>query len=112
MRIALPLTNGKLAMHFGHCERFAFVDVDLDTGVVVAEEVVTAPDHEPGLLPRWVAAKGAGIIITGGMGSRAEELFAQNGIRVVAGAPCEKPDVLVAQYLAGSLAVGENTCDH
>ena len=28
MRIAIPIADGKLAMHFGHCERFALVDVD------------------------------------------------------------------------------------
>ena len=28
MKIALPLADGKLCMHFGHCEIFAIVEVD------------------------------------------------------------------------------------
>ena len=28
MKIAIPLANGQLAMHFGHCEQFALIDVD------------------------------------------------------------------------------------
>lgn len=28
MKIAIPITSGKLTMHFGQCEHFALVDVD------------------------------------------------------------------------------------
>ncbi len=28
MKIAIPLAEGKLTMHFGHCASFALVDVD------------------------------------------------------------------------------------
>ena len=28
MRFAIPLAEGQLCMHFGHCEQFALVDVD------------------------------------------------------------------------------------
>lgn len=51
MRIAIPMADGVLAQHFGHCERFAFVDVDPGTKLVKGVTEVAAPEHQPGLLP-------------------------------------------------------------
>ncbi len=112
MKIAIPLANGQLSMHFGHCERFALVDVDLAGKKIVKREEVDAPPHEPGLLPRWLAERGASVIIAGGMGQRAQGLFAERGIQVIVGAPAETPERLVAGYLAGTLQTGKNVCDH
>jgi predicted Fe-Mo cluster-binding NifX family protein/MinD-like ATPase involved in chromosome partitioning or flagellar assembly len=112
MRIAIPLANGKLAMHFGHCERFALVDVDPTEKKILKREDIEAPPHEPGLLPPWLAERGADMIIAGGMGQRAQGLFAQQGIQVVVGAPADTPERLVSDYLAGTLQVGKNVCDH
>ncbi len=112
MKIAIPLSEGKLAMHFGHCERFALVDVDPANKTILKREDVDAPPHQPGLLPPWLAERGANMILAGGMGQRAQDLFAQQGIRVVIGVPSEAPERLVADYLAGTLRGGENICDH
>lgn len=75
-------------------------------------EDVDAPPHQPGLLPLWLAERGANMIIAGGMGQRAQELFAQQGIKVVVGVPAETPERLVSAYLDGILQTGENICDH
>ena len=112
MRIAIPLANGRLAVHFGHCERFALVDVDATERKIVSREDIEAPPHQPGLLPPWLAERGATMIIAGGMGQRALGLFAEQGIQVVLGAEAETPERLVSDYLAGTLQPGENTCDH
>ncbi|MBP7765710.1 MAG: NifB/NifX family molybdenum-iron cluster-binding protein [Deltaproteobacteria bacterium] len=112
MKIAIPLAEGKLTMHFGHCASFALVDVDDQTKKILGREDIPAPPHEPGLLPPWLAERGAKMIIAGGMGQRAQELFALEGIRVVVGAPSETPEKLITDYLAGTLVVGANVCDH
>jgi len=112
MKIAIPLAEGKLTMHFGHCASFALVDVDDQTKKNLGREDIPAPPHEPGLLPPWLAERGAKMIIAGGMGQRAQELFALEGIRVVVGAPSETPEKLITEYLAGTLVVGANVCDH
>lgn len=112
MRIAIPLANGKLSMHFGHCERFALIDVDAKTKTILGKEELAAPEHEPGLLPRWLAELGAQLIIAGGMGMRAQNLFTQNGIEVIVGAPAEAPEALATSYLEGTLQPGDNLCDH
>ncbi len=112
MRIAIPLANGKLSLHFGHCERFALIDVDTEAKKLIRREDVMAPPHEPGQLPPWLAERGANMIIAGGMGQRALNLFAQQRIEVVVGLPSETPEELVAAYLRGTLQQGDNVCDH
>ena len=70
------------------------------------------PPHEPGVLPRWLHKLGANVIIAGGMGAKALDLFAQDGIDVLTGAPPLAPEELVQQYLDNSLKTGGNVCDH
>lgn len=110
MRIAIPCVENKLCMHFGHCDQFAIVDVDAEK--VTAVEHLTPPPHEPGLLPRWLHEKGVNLIIAGGMGQRAQTLFASNDIQTVVGAPCETPEALAVAWINGTLTSGENACDH
>jgi predicted Fe-Mo cluster-binding NifX family protein len=112
MRIAIPVADGRLAMHFGHCERFALIDVDRSAKRILKTEMVDAPEHQPGLLPRWLAERGANVIIAGGMGSRAQTLFAEQQIQVVVGAPADTLEDLVKAYLDDTLQSGENVCDH
>ena len=112
MRITIPLADGKLSQHFGYCERFALIDVDPKAKTILGKQELEAPEHEPGLLPRWLAERGAQLIIAGGMGMRAQNLFQQNGIEVLVGATVQAPEALVSAYLEGKLQVGENLCDH
>ena len=111
MRIAIPLAEGRLSMHFGYCEQFALVEVD-DAKQIVDTQLLTPPGHQPGVLPDWLRQQGADVVIVGGMGVRAQQLFAESGIEVVLGAPPEQPEALASAYLAGTLETGENVCDH
>jgi len=111
-RIAVPVAGGELCAHFGHCEKFAMVNVDNKKKTITGQELLTPPAHEPGVLPRWLAEQGADLIIAGGMGSRAQSLFTENGIKVVVGVRGGKPEDVVKAYLQGGLSVGENICDH
>jgi len=112
MRIAIPVDQGQLSPHFGHCGSFALIDVDPEKKEIIQKEMVSAPPHQPGLLPRWLHDQGADLIIAGGMGSRAQGLFAEQGIQVIVGAPPETPHDLVVSYLRGTLQTGENICEH
>ena len=109
-RIAVPTADGRLCNHFGHCEKFVLIDVR-DSQIQNRTEV-TPPPHEPGLLPRWLADHGVGMVIAGGMGQRAIGLFEERGIRVLTGAPPDDPQNLVRRYLEGTLECGANVCDH
>lgn len=112
LKIAIPVVEGHLSAHFGHCEEFAIYDIDVENKNILNQENAPPPAHEPGVLPAWLSEKGVNIIIAGGMGSRAQELFAEKGIQVIVGAPAEGPDYIINAYLNGALAAGENICDH
>jgi predicted Fe-Mo cluster-binding NifX family protein len=112
MKIAIPLADGRLAMHFGHSEAFALVEVDTIEKKILGRRDLEAPPHVPGLLPAWLAERGANMIIAGGMGQRALGLFAEQDIRVVIGAPADTPERLAEAFLAGTLQSGANVCDH
>ncbi|GMU20676.1 MAG: hypothetical protein AMXMBFR13_07720 [Phycisphaerae bacterium] len=112
MKIAVPVSNGRLCMHFGHCEQFALVEANPDTGQILKIDHLVPPPHEPGVLPRWLHEQGANVIIAGGMGQRAQQLFTANNIQVVVGAPSESAYELALAYLQGTLKSGVNACDH
>ena len=112
MKIAIPLADGRLCMHFGHCEQFALVAVDAQSKEILGTDALTPPAHEPGVLPRWLHEQGADVILAGGMGQRAQQLFAQNGITVVVGVPSGTVEEVTTAYLNGTLQAGENICDH
>ena len=112
MKIAIPMAEGKLCMHFGHCEQFAILEVEEKTKAIRELPPLTPPPHEPGVLPRWLHEQGANVIIAGGMGQRAQALFAESGIKVVVGAAGGIPVEIARQFVDGVLATGQNACDH
>jgi predicted Fe-Mo cluster-binding NifX family protein len=110
MKFAIPLAEGKLTAHFGHCQEFALVEVEENE--IMKKETLVPPPHEPGILPSWLHNLGANVIIAGGMGGRALSLFEQNGIKVVTGAPAGEPEELVRNYIDDTMVTGDNVCDH
>ena len=112
MKIAIPTINKKLCMHFGHCEKFTIIDIDSDKKTVIGSTELKPPPHEPGILPRWLSEQNVTTIIAGGMGQRAQALFASQDIEVIVGVQDENPEVLIKAYLDGILQSGVNACDH
>jgi predicted Fe-Mo cluster-binding NifX family protein len=109
-KIAIPLENGVLCAHFGHCEQFAFIIVQ--NGVIKEVSAHTPPEHIPGLYPRWVAQFGVTDVIAGGMGQKAIDLFNQQNINVFIGAPMIDSKQIVTQFIDNSLVLSANYCNH
>jgi predicted Fe-Mo cluster-binding NifX family protein len=112
MRLAIPVSRGILAQHFGHCDNFELIDVDTAKKEILQRRTVAAPPHQPGLLPGWLAERGAEVILAGGIGSRALQGFTAHDISVIVGVPELDPESLVRNYLDGNLQTGDNVCDH
>ena len=110
MKFAIPLADGKLTAHFGHCKEFALIDVEENT--IKKKEILVPPPHEPGVLPKWLHELGVNVIIAGGMGNKAQVLFQEKNITVVTGAPPLEPEELINSYLNNTLTTGKNLCDH
>lgn len=112
VRYAVPIADGKLCLHFGHCEQFAIIDYDGEKKEIVSSEYESPPPHQPGALPRWLSQHKVKTVLAGGMGNRAKELLQQSGIEVMTGCPADAPENLVQRYAEGKLETGENICDH
>lgn len=107
---AVPTIREKLCAHFGHCEKFAIIETDNQT--IINIDYHTPPIHEPGSYPKFLADNDVSTIISGGMGTKAQQLFAQNNIEVFMGIDSEDPKLLVKKYLDNQLTSGKNLCEH
>lgn len=110
MKIAIPVSNGTLDAHFGHCKQFAIFDIE--NNKIVNSTNIDAPPHEPGLLPKLLSEKGVHNIIAGGMGHKAISLFHQFGVNVFVGAPQLPAINLVEGFLNKTISFNANYCDH
>jgi predicted Fe-Mo cluster-binding NifX family protein len=109
MKIAVSTEAGNVAAHFGRCSAYTLFEVK--DGNITSKEEIPNPGHQPGFLPRFLSQKGVDIIITGGMGPRAQNLFHQNNIQTIIGV--QGPvDEIIDVYLKGELEPGEDLCDH
>lgn len=109
-KIAVATLRGQLTAHFGHCEKFAIIEAT--DGIPGKIEFVDPPVHQPGVYPRFLASLGVDVIIAGGMGQKAQDLFASNNIEVIMGIGEGDPEDLAKKYLNKQLQSGDNLCDH
>jgi len=110
MRIAVPCTDGQLCLHFGLCDHFAIFETDFDSRKIISARMILAPPHLPGVVPRWLTDQDIQVVISAGMGEKAQNIFYQNNIEVLLGAPIDTPERLVEDFLTGSLIPGDNAC--
>ena len=96
-----------MSYHFGHCPYFVLVDVE-GSQVVNVESIPNpfADEHNAGDLPSFMHSKGVNVIITGGMGPKAQQYFADYGITPVIGAYGKIKDVL-EEYLKSKVEVAK-----
>lgn len=107
MRIAVAAMGKTVAGHFGHCENFIFFDTE--NGQIKASESVPNPGHRPEFLPNFLADNGAEVIIAGGMGGGAVDIFNERGVEVIVGAEGDAYAAVEA-YLKGELESTGSIC--
>ncbi|MDD4721571.1 MAG: NifB/NifX family molybdenum-iron cluster-binding protein [Acidaminococcaceae bacterium] len=107
MKIAVASENDLVAGHFGHCETFTIFDTKGTN--VIKKETVPNPGHKPGFLPNFLNDMGVKVIIAGGMGGGAVDIFNEKQIEVIVGANGET-DQVVAEYLKGNLQSTGSVC--
>ena len=108
MKIAVASDKSKVSGHFGYCEGFEIFNIE--DNKINGKEFVANPGHKPGFLPVFLKEKGANVIIAGGMGGAAQNLFVENGIEVVVGAEGACEDVVNA-YISGNLKSTGSVCN-
>lgn len=109
MRIAIPLANGKVAPHVGHCKSYRIIDVE--DGKVVRSEEVPNPGHGPGGPPPvYIASLGVKMVLAWGIPEHARQMFKGAGVDFILGCNGEA-DQVVQDYLAGTLKLTEEGLD-
>ncbi len=107
MKIAVAAMGNTISGHFGHCENFNIYDCA--DGKVVSAESVPNPGHRPGFLPNFLADRGVEVIIAGGMGGGAVDIFNERGVEVVVGAMGDA-QAAVEAWLRGELKSTGSIC--
>ncbi|MGI6248737.1 MAG: NifB/NifX family molybdenum-iron cluster-binding protein [Acutalibacteraceae bacterium] len=107
MKIAIASEGKTVTGHFGHCESFNIFEAE--DGKVVSSTNIANPGHKPGFLPSFLNELGVNVIIAGGMGGRAVELFNEKGIEVVLGVT-GTAEQAANDYLQGKLQPGGSIC--
>jgi len=103
--------DGQMSQHFGRCPYYLIVDVEGDE--IKKTDSVNNPyynNHVPGMVPQFINEQRANVMIAGGMGPRAIDMFTSLGMEVVTGAIGNVGNILQA-YLRGEIS-GVEPCEH
>jgi len=107
MKIAVASEGKLVTEHFGHCEGFTIFDVEANK--ITGSNFIENPGHRPGFLPNFLNDLGVNVIISGGMGGGAVDIFNERGIEVITGATGLAEDN-VKSYLEGKLKSSGSIC--
>jgi C_GCAxxG_C_C family probable redox protein len=107
MKIAVACEGKSVTEHFGHCENFNIFYIE--NNKITKSEAIPNPGHRPGFLPNFLNDMGVNVIISGGMGGGAVEIFNEKGIEVITGAQGNS-EAAVNSYLEGKLKSTGSIC--
>ncbi len=103
--------EGSVSQHFGRCPCYLLVELDgKEIGDSRIEQNPFYGNHQPGQVPMFIKEIGADVIIAGGMGPRAVDIFSRLGIEVATGA-VGKAGLVLDAYLRGEVS-GIVPCAH
>ncbi|PKM58183.1 MAG: dinitrogenase iron-molybdenum cofactor [Firmicutes bacterium HGW-Firmicutes-3] len=107
IKIAIASEKEEVTEHFGHCMNFNIFEVE--DNQIIKTESIPNPGHKPGFLPNFLNDLGVNVIISGGMGGGAVDIFNEKDIEVVVGARGNARAVVKA-YLQGALKSTGSIC--
>lgn len=107
MKIAVSSEYGMVTEHFGHCESFNIYNVE--DNKILESKSIPNPGHRPGFLPNFLNDIGVNVIISGGMGGGAIDIFNEKDIEVITGAK-GNARVAAEEYLKGNLKSTGSIC--
>jgi len=107
MKIAVASEKNMVTEHFGHCENFNIFNIE--DNKIIKEESIPNPGHRPGFLPKFLAEQEVNVIMSGGMGQGAVDLFSEHKIEVITGVTGDAKKA-VLEYLKGKLISSGSVC--
>ncbi|MFC2169599.1 NifB/NifX family molybdenum-iron cluster-binding protein [Acidobacteriota bacterium] len=109
MKLAISTDQGFVSAHFGRCQSYTIVEIK--DGEILSSGEIPNPGHQPGFLPEYLSEKGINCIIAGGMGPRAQGLFAQKNIETIIGVQ-GVIDEIINKFIKQELEAGDDLCGH
>lgn len=112
MKIAIPLKDGRIDDHFGHCAYYEIIEIDQNNRIV-SSEILDSPKGCGCKSNIAIVLKGMGVsvMLAGRMGEGALQKLNQNEIKVIRGCRGEVKSNVEA-YLSGNLIDNEKLCEH
>lgn len=108
MKVAISTDEGNLVSHhFGRCPYFTIIEIE--DKKILSKEIIKNPGHQPAFLPQFLSEIGVSCILAGGMGRRAQGLFAEKDIEIIVGVT-GKIDEVIPSFISGELKSGESLC--
>ncbi len=107
MKIAIASDGKAVTEHFGHCQGFAVFTAE--DAKITKEEFLPNPGHRPGFLPVFLHEQGVNVIISGGMGGGAIDIFNDKDIEVITGASGDAKTA-ASNYIQGKLKSTGSVC--
>lgn len=107
VKIAVASENEQVTEHFGHCINFNIFEAE--NNHITKKESIPNPGHRPGFLPNFLNDMGVNVIISGGMGGGAVDIFIEKGIEVIVGAR-GNAKLAAEAYLKGTLKSTGSVC--
>ncbi|MFA6802945.1 MAG: NifB/NifX family molybdenum-iron cluster-binding protein [Candidatus Methanomethylophilaceae archaeon] len=107
MKIAIACDGKNVTEHFGHCESYRIYETK--DGKITDTRIIDYPGHRPNFLPTFLKEHGADVIISGGMGETAINMFNESGIEVIVGAVGDA-ETVAKRYLNGDLVTTGTVC--
>jgi len=80
MRVAIPIADGQFSEHFGGARQFQIFVWDRTSFRLVGNELFSAPEHQPGSLPKWLEEQDVDAVVVSAIGERALVMLANAGI--------------------------------
>jgi len=109
MKLAISTDQGYVSAHFGRCQSYTIVDIQ--DGQLLSRQEIPNPGHQPGFLPGYLSEKKVNCIIAGGMGPRAQGLFAQKNIETILGVQ-GTVDEIIEKFMQQEIEAGDDLCNH
>ena len=84
MKYAITYENHMVFQHFGKCP--AFLLVDIEDGIIVKKELLSANGSGHGALVTLIQEAGVDVLVCGGIGQGARDALAKANIALIGGA--------------------------
>ena len=107
MKIAVTTEDNMVFPHFGRSPQFTIYEIE--DCKIKDKKILANPGHEMGVIPEFLKNEGVSLVITGGMGMRARELFSQYNIDCFVGVEGSSDDAVNA-YLNNALENKDSIC--